>query len=97
MRLAAGSDATEGGARFGHAKEHEVNRQPYKAEKRRKEIARQKKQEEKRQKRLEKKQGKGEGAPEEGAAVEGPQAAEAPQSAESTPSPEGSQGENPVQ
>lgn len=46
-----------------------MNRQPYKAEKRRKEIARQKKQEEKRQKREEKKRAKEEGLPEEGAAV----------------------------
>jgi hypothetical protein len=42
-------------------KETMMNRQPYKAEKRRKEIARQKKQEEKRLKRLEKKKVKEEG------------------------------------
>jgi hypothetical protein len=67
-----------------------VNRQPYKAEKRRKEIARQKKQEEKRQKRLEKKQSKAEGMPEEGAATDVPPAQEPTPSSE-TP------GDNPTQ
>jgi hypothetical protein len=46
-------------------KEKTMNRQPYKSEKRRKEIARQKKQEEKRLKRQEKKRAKEEGLPTE--------------------------------
>jgi len=46
-----------------------MNRQPYKSEKRRKEIARQKKQEEKRQKRAEKKRAKEEGLQVEGAPI----------------------------
>jgi len=54
-----------------NAKEQDVNRQPYKSEKRRKEIARQKKQEEKRQNRLEKKQLKADGTPETGDTPEG--------------------------
>jgi hypothetical protein len=52
-------------------KEIVMGRQPYKAEKRRKEIARQKKQEEKRLKRLEKKRIKEEGQnPETGDALD---------------------------
>lgn len=47
-----------------------MGRPQYKAEKRRKEIARQKKQEEKRLKRLEKKQAKADGLPGEEAAAE---------------------------
>ena len=63
-----------------------MNRQPYKAEKRRKEIARQKKQEEKRLKRLEKKKGKEEGLDASG---ENTQSMESPET-----TPEGSLGDS---
>jgi hypothetical protein len=74
-----------------------MNRQPYKAEKRRKEIARQKKQEEKRQKRQEKKKLKD--FPEADGTVsevqdENPQ--DVPVTEEKEPTAEGGAPENPL-
>ncbi len=63
-----------------------MNRQPYKAEKRRKEIARQKKQEEKRLKRLEKKRAKEEPGV-EGEVPEGMVSAESPLEEQATDGP----------
>ncbi len=79
-----------------------MNRQPYKAEKRRKEIARQKKQEEKRLKRQEKKKQKEGGAADEmmqpesmtegqPAQPENPQGSPMPENVEEKRDPEGEQ------